>query len=145
MTHVKNRMVNGIFWVAGTKAIAQTITWLITIVVVQLLAPQDYGLMGMAILFTSFLLLFNDLGLGASIIQDPDLDDDRLSHLRSAIFAINVFLFLLLLVLAPWLAWFFREPALVGIVRVLSATFVLNGIGAPSGYVLARELDFKRK
>jgi teichuronic acid exporter len=138
-------MVSGIFWVAGTKAIAQTITWLITIVVVQLLSPQDYGLMGMAILFTSFLLLFNDLGLGASIIQDPDLDDERLSHLRSAIFAINVFLFLLLLLLAPWLARFFREPALVGIVRVLSCTFVLNGIGAPSGYVLARELDFKRK
>jgi teichuronic acid exporter len=138
-------MISGVFWVAATKALAQAITWLITIVVVRLLSPQDYGLMGMAVLFTSFLLLFNDLGLGAAIIQDADLDDDRLAHLRSAILSINVILFFSLIVLAPVVARYFREPALVDILRVLGIAFVLNGIGAPSGYMLARELSFKKK
>jgi O-antigen/teichoic acid export membrane protein len=38
--------------------------------VVLRLSPQDYGLMGLAILFTGFLLLFNEFGFGAAIVQD---------------------------------------------------------------------------
>src|SRR5437867_2574985 len=35
------------------------------LVLVRLLEPRDYGLAGMALVFSSFVLVFSDLGLGA--------------------------------------------------------------------------------
>jgi len=38
----------------------------ITLFVARILSPDDYGLFGMASLITSSLVIFNELGLGAS-------------------------------------------------------------------------------
>jgi O-antigen/teichoic acid export membrane protein len=121
------------------------ITWLITIFVVRLLSPEDYGLMGMAMLFIGFLFLFNEMGLGAAIVQKPDLSSSEIPDLRWVIFAINAALFALLLALAPAVAAYFGEPRLVPIVRALSAVFLMNGVGIPSASILQREMAFKEK
>jgi O-antigen/teichoic acid export membrane protein len=142
---LKQRMVSGVFWLAATKAAGQAVMWLVTIAVVRMLSPEDYGLMGMAVLCMGFLLLFNEFGLGAAIIQAADLKDPHVSDLRWAILLINVSLFLLLLPCAPLVAAYFREPELVAIVRALGLTFVINGIGAPAMYLLQREMQFKKK
>ncbi len=142
---VRSRVISGVFWVGATKALGQAIAWIITIVVVRLLSPGDYGLMGMAVLVMGFLLLFNELGLGAAIIQSEHLDPDEASSLVWAIFLINVALFVLLLLSAPAVAQYFREPALTSIVRVIGIGFLLNGTGATSMFLLQRELSFKQK
>jgi O-antigen/teichoic acid export membrane protein len=142
---LRQRFISGVFWLAATKALGQAITWGITIVVVRLLAPSDYGLMGMAVLFTSFLLLFNELGLGAAIIRYPALGANQLSDLRWAILAVNVALCVLVMALAPAVAAYFHEPRLTTILRTLGALFVVQGFGVPSACLLQREMSFKRK
>lgn len=142
---LKHRMISGVFWMAATKASGQAISWVITVVVLRLLAPQDYGLMGMAMLFSGFLLLLNDLGIGAAIIQKPDLDDDQLSDMRLLILGVNLALFGVLEAGAPLIAQYFSEPGLVSVVRVTAVTFIFNGFGAPSGYVLQRHMAFRKK
>jgi teichuronic acid exporter len=141
---LKPRIVSGVLWLTATKAVGQLMTWVLTIIIVRLLSPQDYGLMGMATLFIGFVLLFNDLGLGAAIIQKPQLADEDASDLRWAIFLINLALFLAAWPAAPLIAGYFREPALVNMIRVLGATFVISGIGSPAGHMLCRELAFKK-
>jgi teichuronic acid exporter len=142
---LKARVISGVLWIAATKASGQAITWIITIFVVRLLSPQDYGLMGMSILIAGFLLLFSELGLGAAIIQRSDLKDDQLTDIRWVIFVFNLALFVLLILLAPAVAAYFREPALTPIVRALSATFIINGVGTPSGFILQRDMAFRKK
>lgn len=142
---MRNQIVKGVLWLASAKAIGQVLTWIISIIVVRLLSPQDYGLMGMAVLFTGFLLLFNELGLGSAIIQRLDLQADQLSSLRWVVFVANVGLFLAIVAIAPLVATYFNEPRLVSIVRWLGASFVLNGIGLPSAYLLQRNMEFKKK
>ena len=142
---LRSRIVSGFFWLAATKALGQAMSWVITLAVVRLLAPADYGLMGLAVLVNGFLLLFNELGLGAAIIQKPELSDGHRSDLRWVIFLVNAGLFLVLLIVAPAIGRYFHEPSLVGIVRAMAAAFVLNGIGAPSAFVLSREMAFRQK
>jgi O-antigen/teichoic acid export membrane protein len=142
---LKSRLIGGMIWLAATKVLGQSINWIITIAVLRLLSPQDYGLMGLAILFTGFLLLFNEFGFGAAIVQDAKLDGRQLANLRYAIFLINFTLFVLTLLGAPLVARYFNEPSLVAIVRALSAMFVINGVGAPSMFMLQREMAFRKK
>jgi len=142
---LKSKVVSGVFWLTATKAIGQAITWLITIAVVRLLSPADYGLMGIATLFIGLLLLFNELGLGAAVVQKADLNTDHLSDLRWAILLINVALCLLLVLGAPMVARYFNEPSLTSIIRALAVIFVIQGVGSPSACMLQRGMQFKTK
>ena len=101
--------------------------------------------MGMALIFTGFLFLFNEVGLGAAIVQKGELSADEISDLRWVIFVINASLFALLLILAPVVAAYFSEPRLVVIIRTLASAFLMNGVGVPSASILQREMAFKEK
>ncbi len=142
---LRDRVVSGALWLTATKALGQIITWIITIIVIRLLTPADYGLMGMALLITGILFLFNEIGLGAAIVQKSTLSGDQLSDLRWLIIAVNVGLFALLVLLAPAGAAYFNEPRLSSITRVLSIMFLINAVGVPSAALLQREMAFKEK
>ena len=142
---LRERVIHGVFWLTATRLSGQIITWIITIVVVRLLTPEDYGLMGMAVLFTGVVHLFNEIGLGAAIVQKAELKVEQLSDLRWVIIALNVALFALLLLLAPAAAGYFGEVQLVPIIRVLAISFLVNGVGTASASILQREMAFKEK
>jgi teichuronic acid exporter len=141
----KGRFATGVMWLVAAKTLAQAATWMISLVVVRLLSPQDYGLMGMAFLFSGFLQLFSEIGLGSSLIRIRTLDPGELSTVAWSLVLLNVALFVLLIAAAPYAAEYFREPALTNVVRVLSFVFLLNGIGMTSGFLLARDMEFAKR
>jgi O-antigen/teichoic acid export membrane protein len=113
-----------------------------TIVLARLLSPDDYGLVGMVTVVIGFVQLFKDLGLAEATIQQ-----EQISHQQvSALFWINVlfsFLIALLVVLlAPVMAWFYREPRLVGIMLLLSTTFLFGGVTVQHQALLRRQMSF---
>jgi O-antigen/teichoic acid export membrane protein len=48
---LRSQVFSAIRWTAGARAISQVMTWAITLVVVRLLTPADYGLLAMASIF----------------------------------------------------------------------------------------------
>lgn len=142
---LREHVIKGALWLTATRASGQIITWIITFIVIRLLAPEDYGLMGMALLITGILFLFNEIGLGAAIVQKSTLSGDQLSDLRWLIIAFNVGLFALLVLLAPAGAAYFDEPRLSSITRALAITFLIAAVGVPSASLLQREMAFKEK
>src|SRR5262249_48757281 len=104
------------------------VTLIATAIMHRLLTPEDYGLIGMVAVVTSFASLFKDLGLSHAMVQIT-----RLTHGQvSTLFWINVGLSLAIAVvvaaLAPFVAWFYEEPRLTGITVVVACGFVLGGL-----------------
>lgn len=141
----KSKVVVGLGWIAGGNFLGQIITWGITIVVMRILSPADYGLLAMASVFVSFLGLMATAGLGPAIVQTRELDDNRLRQLLGLIIFINVALFLLLFFSAPLIARFFDESRLIDIIRVLSSQFVISSFAVIPESLLGRELKFKKR
>src|SRR5919107_3627350 len=54
---------------------------LATAVLARLLTPQDYGLIGMVVVFTGFVATFKDLGLSFATVQRPEITDEQISTL----------------------------------------------------------------
>src|SRR6476646_4359262 len=104
---LRARVRSGLFWIGGTRLLSQILTWAITIVVVRLLSPSDYGLLAMATVFMSFLAMFAEAGLGAALIQAPDVDENKLRRVFCAVILTDVALFALQIASAPLVAWFF--------------------------------------
>ncbi len=142
---LKQRVASSVFWLAVTKTTGQVISWGLTIYIVRILSPKDFGLMGMTMVFIGFMKLFNELGLGPAIIQKKRLAENELSYMFWAILCINIFLTLASFLLAPFIADLFRETRLITVIRVISSTFIISGLGLISFNILTREISFNKR
>jgi O-antigen/teichoic acid export membrane protein len=71
---IRSKVMSALRWSAAARFLGQAVSWGITIMVIRLLSPADYGLMAMAMVLVSFLVLLNTLGLDAVLVQDKDID-----------------------------------------------------------------------
>lgn len=141
---LKKKVLIGFGWNAGAKFLGQLISWSVTIFVMRILQPGDYGLIGIATIFINFLMLLNELGLGAALIQKKDLEKDDLSKVFSILLFINISFFLMLFFAAPLLGNFFSEPQAIPIIRVLAIQFLLAPLACIPQSLLFRKMDFKK-
>lgn len=141
---LRKKVLVGLSWSGGSRLISQLVTWAITILVMRLLSPGDYGLMAMAGFFTAFLALLNELGLGAALIQKKDIDDLFLRKIFGLLLVSNLFFFLLLFASAPMIALFFNEQRITPIIRVSSIHFLMTSFSIISYSLLMRKMDFKK-
>ncbi len=142
---LRKKLVHGVFWLGAANTIGQAISWVITIYVVRILSPDDYGLMGMSLVFIGLVILNNELGLGSAIVQKKDLVEDDLSSIYWITIFINIALYLFSYSLAPLIAAFFNESRLTSVIRVIALTFLINSVGFISYYMLTREMLFKKR
>ncbi len=142
---LKARVVNAVFWLGATKIFGQAISWFITIYVARLLQPGDYGLMSMAGVFIGLILLFNEVGLGAAIVQRKTITREDLSNIFWVVILLNAALYLISFSLAPLIAVFFSEPRIVSIMRVIAVNFIISGLGLVPYQMLSRELTFSKR
>lgn len=141
---LKQKVMSGLYWTAGGKLISQTITWVITIIVIRLLDPTDYGLMSLATVLVGILAILNELGLGAAIIQKKDLSENSLKSLFGILLLVNFSFCLVLVLTAPIISNFYNEPRLVKMINVLALQFVFMGFTIIPRSLLLREMAFKK-
>ena len=113
-----------------------------TFVLARLLSPQDYGLIGMVTVVTGFISLFKDIGLSNATIQKADINHKQVSTLFWINFALGTALTLLVVKLAPVIAWFYNEPRLTSITLVLASNFIISSISIQHQALLKRQMCF---
>ncbi|UMR32075.1 lipopolysaccharide biosynthesis protein [Massilia sp. MB5] len=142
---LKSEVLHGLKWMAGAKFGSQMITWVITIFVMRLLVPADYGLMAMSSVFIALLVMFAEVGLGPALVQAAEVTTQKLRQAFGIFLIVNLALCALLNLAAPAIAEFYSEPRLVPLVRVLSLQFLLTPLAIVSEVQLQRALDFKKR
>jgi O-antigen/teichoic acid export membrane protein len=142
---IRDQVLTAIRWTAVARFSGQLFTWAVTIYVIRILSPADYGLMAMAMVLTSLLFLINNIGLESVLIQRPNLDQDTRAKIFGVVIFTNLACFLLMLLMAAPLARFFDEPAVAQLIWVLSLQFLILVFEALPLSALERELDFKKR
>jgi O-antigen/teichoic acid export membrane protein len=141
---LKEETIHGTKWEIGSSLLGQFIQLFVTAIVARILAPRDFGVYGMALVFITFLQMFSQLGMGSALIQKKDITEEHLS----SIFWLNVItgiaLCLIYVACAPLIARFFHEPILKNIVYLLSINFIVVSLTIVQSTMLSREMKFKK-
>lgn len=112
-------------------------------VMARLVSPRDFGLIGIAFIFTNFAERIGQIGVGAAFVQRSEVsDDDRKTAWCLSIIS-GLGIALILSACAPYVATFFKEPQVVPILRALAFGFVVDGVGVVSDSLLQRDLKFR--
>jgi PST family polysaccharide transporter len=113
-----------------------------TIVLARVLTPEDYGLVGMTSAATGFIEIFKDLGLSDATVQRADINHQQVSTLFWINCVVGLGLTVLVLAIAPWVASFYNEPRVTGIMNALSINFLLTSLAAQHTALLKRQMRF---
>jgi O-antigen/teichoic acid export membrane protein len=113
-----------------------------TIILARLLTPADYGLFGMVTAITGFIYLFKDLGLSMSTIQRAEINHSQVSTLFWINVLLGVVVMLLTVAFAPAIAWFYKEPRIIGITLALASIFIFSGLTVQHYALLIRQMRF---
>ncbi len=132
-------------WGFGTRLAGQILAWSMSIYVIRLLSPEDYGLNAIAMLFVGFLMLLNEMGLSAVLIQRTELEDKVIRQIFGLIVLVNAFLFVALFFGSYFIAAIFEEPRLIMIIKVLSLHFLISSLEVVPTSLLIRDFKLKKK
>lgn len=136
------RAVVGARWIGVSKTISQCLTWAITIVVVRLLDPSDYGIMATSGLLTVLAALLLDAGLGIAFVQRKDTSIDVYRSANTALVISTFVAILVVQALALPAAVFFSEPQLEAVLRVSSLQFLPGALCVVPAAELTRQMRF---
>jgi PST family polysaccharide transporter len=113
-----------------------------TIVLARLLTPQDYGLIGMVVIITNFVGMFQYLGLSTATVRWSELNHQQVSTLFWINLGLSTAIALLTFASAPLVAWFYHEPRLVWIAAGYAVSILLTGIYIQHEALMMRQMRF---
>jgi PST family polysaccharide transporter len=141
---LKKRTIAGIEWSVAARVLKTLLQFLIFVVLVRLLAPKDFGLMAMSMVFSGFVSIFSEIGFVAAIIQKLDINENHLSSVFWVNLFLGIILTLVLALLAPLISRFYKEPLLEPITVLISTTFFISSLNSIHKAILKRSMDFKK-
>lgn len=132
----------GVFWIGGGQIARQLVQLATSLIFARLLVPDDFGLLGMAIVFTGVAQLFADFGIGAAIVQSRNLERVAFSSCFWANVAVAAVLVLAIVLAAPLIAGFYADPRVAPVVAVLAFGLLISGLIVVPRAILYKNLHF---
>jgi len=140
---LRARVLRGVGWKAASQATLQVSRLAVGIALARLLAPHDYGVAAMVVVFSSLVIVFSDMALGAALVQRQTLtEEDRSTVFWTALAGGLVFTCIGLALAGP-VAAFYGEPEVRSLFAVLSLSFVVTSLATTQNALLVREMNFR--
>ena len=137
------KTITGVSWNGIDKIANYGIGFLVGIVLARLLAPEDYGLIGIIGIFTSVFNIILDSGLNTALIRKENVSHEDYCTVFYTNLILSVVLTLVLFFGAPIIADFFKRQELVPLVQVMSFVLIINAFSIVQHARLTRNIDFK--
>jgi O-antigen/teichoic acid export membrane protein len=141
---LRTRVLRGLAWGAASQVVLQISRIVVAVCLARLLSPHDYGVAAMVLVFSSLVLVFSDLGLGAALVQRREIDEDDRSTAWWTSVGAGVCFTLIGAAMAGPLAHFYGEPDVRELCMAFSITFLITSFGTTQESLLVREMRFRQ-
>ncbi len=141
---LRDRVVRSTIWLAIGNGSAKVVNLLKLAILGRLLAPDDFGLMAIAVLTLKWFEFFSETGFNKALVQHKGDIESLLDTAWLVQLVRGAFLAIILFITAPITAYVFAVPEAAAIIRTCSVILIIRGCANPAMVYLRRELDFKR-
>lgn len=142
---LKDKTVTGVSWSAVDAFLGHGVTFIVGIVLANLLSPEEYGLIGICLIFTTILTGIIDSGFSNALIRKKDVTNDDYNTMFITNMAMSIGMFIVLFLSAPLIARFFSRDELTDLVRVMGLILIIQASSLVQYTRLTKRIDFKTK
>src|SRR5690606_21900575 len=140
---LEKQAVNCVMWTFAQQFSVQIINVAVQIILARLLSPEIFGLIAMLALFVSIGQSLMDGGMTNSLIRTKNPDQLDYSTVFVTNFLVSVGIYLLVFLIAPFIADFYDQRILQDLLRVFALSFVIRSLVAVHVARLTKEMNFK--
>ncbi len=142
---IQQKMVAGGAWSFALKGVEQVFILARLVILARMLAPGDFGLLGIALIMMSALDVLSQTGFQQALIHNKGEIQSYLSVSWTVLAARGFILFFIILITAPLVAGFFGIPEAQPILQVIGLSMIFRGLTNPGVVYFLKELDFKKQ
>jgi O-antigen/teichoic acid export membrane protein len=114
-----------------------------TAILARLLSPADYGLLGMVAAITALAQASSDFGLSWATVQRAQLSRNQIDALFFINTVFGLFLMVLSVLAAPYVADFYHRPEVTKIMVAASSALLLSAIAVQPTALMRRQMKLK--
>lgn len=140
---LKHKVVKGVAWSTIEKVCSALLQMAVSLVLLNLLSPEDYGIMAIVAAFPAILMPLVDSGFSQALIRKKEVDDLDYSSVFYVNIAISLALYTILVALSPMISRFFNVPDFVVLAPVLYLLIPINSLSNIQNTILSRSMEFK--
>lgn len=142
-SELKTKTTKSLFWSFLDKFGESAIYLISGIVLMNLIDPSEYGLMGVLMIFIVVSRLLVDSGFGRALLNQKTTSEIEQSTVFYFNIGLSLLLYITLFLCAPLIAGLFNEPRLTTIAQVLFLGFVFHSFGLIPQFLLFKKSDFR--
>lgn len=142
--NIKQKAVKGIFWSFCERFGSLLILFTTNIVLARILTPEDFGLVGILMAFVMISQILIDGGFGNALIQQKKITTIDCSTVFYTNIIVAVACYVALFFGANGIAYFYDQPSLALLIKVLGLVIIIDAFGVVQNNLLMKNVDFKR-
>lgn len=139
------KTIRGAGWSTADTFLAQGVSFIVGLVLARLLSPEEYGLIGIVMIFVTVLNNVVDCGFSTAIIRKQDANDDDYNTMFYTNMLFSIILYACLSLSSPMIAGFFEREELIQLVPAMGLTIIINALSLTQQTILTKRIDFKTK
>jgi O-antigen/teichoic acid export membrane protein len=140
---IRNQVISSVKWTTISSLVTNIIGLVQLMILTRYLLPSDFGLIAIAMVAIGFSELFIDIGISNAIIFKQDITANQLSTLYWLNVITGFIFFILLIIIAPFLSLFYKEPQLTPVLILVAITFIIKPWGQQYLILLQKNLQFE--
>lgn len=140
-----SRAVKGGFWLFSLRILTRLIDLAKSVIVLRLLEPSDFGLVGIATLTMGMMISFTEMGLRAALVQRKENTEGHLNVAWTFGIVRGILLFGILYFGAPYVADFFNRADAEWVIRLVAISILLRSFANIGTVYFAKELQFHKQ
>lgn len=140
----KENVITSFAWRGSASVIQFLLSLSVTLILMNYIGPDDYGLLAKVFIVLAVFNLFLDFGFSLAIVQQKELTRQNLSSHFIVSMLIAVFLATLMVLSRNKIAIFFEDERLSKILLYFSITLILGGSILIHRALHHRKMDFKK-
>jgi O-antigen/teichoic acid export membrane protein len=142
--NIKSRTISGLFFKFAERCGAQTISFIVTIVLARILIPEEYGIVAIVLTLILICDVFVTYGFGNSLVVNKGSDyiDFSTCFYFSIIFSLLVYT--IIYVTAPFIANFFEYEVLISLIRFMGIRIPIAAINSVQEAYVSKNMMFKK-
>lgn len=137
-------LINATLWSSVQRFGGLAIGFISNLVLARLLCPEDFGVIGLIMVFVGIADVLVDGGLGNALVQKKEIDRKDISTVFTTNLLFSTILFLLLFFLAPAIASYIDVEKFDLFLRVEAIMILLRAFIVVPSSLLNRDMDFKK-
>lgn len=140
---IQTYLKKGTVWSIIDRIAVISMQFLAMLVLARVITPDDFALVGIAMFFIVISQVLLDSGIGGSLLKKKIIK--RVDYSTMFIFnmVIGVIMYLLLLIIAPFIARYYGIEELSLVIRIIGLSIIISAFGKIQNVLLYHQLKFR--